>query len=136
MKLNPSQKLSRRQMLGSLGVSASVFGLGGCLSLSQPGASDVMIYNGTNEAMVLSVTITASNSEEPNTSRSIEVTPGERTDPVNQGKLPLNTNYTINVTVENGPSETFAWKDPTVTRAPLYVFIDGSRNIKFLLQAG
>jgi hypothetical protein len=56
---------------------------------------------------------------------------------VNSGKLPTNTSsYTVQVSVEDGPSETFEWTDPSVELAPLWVRIDGTRNITFLLQAG
>lgn len=136
MNPNSARGLSRRELLGSIVATAGITGLGGCLSLSQPGASDVMVYNAATQPKSLSITITASETDQPHTSRSITVAPGEQTDPVNQSKLPLNSNYTIEVAVENGPSETFQWEDPTVERAPLFVFIDGTRNIKFLLQAG
>lgn len=133
---NSTADMSRRQMLGSMAATAGITGLTGCFSMDQLGASDVMIYNATTEIKSISVTITASESEEPHTSRSLEVAPAQETNPVNQSKLPLNTDYTIEVAVKDGPSEIFEWKDPTVERAPLFVFIDGSRNIKFLLQAG
>lgn len=38
--------------------------------------------------------------------------------------------------VDGGPSETFDWDGPDVELAPLYILIDETQNIKFLLQAG
>lgn len=128
--------LSRRQILGSIVATAGLGGAAGCLSMGQLGASDVVAYNAADESKTISVTITAGDTEDPHTSRSMTVAPGQKIDPVNQSKLPLNTDYLIEVIVENGPSETFEWNDPTVERAPLYVFIDDTTNIKFLMQAG
>ena len=119
-----------------MAVTAGITGLSGCFSMDQVGASDVKIYNAATEPKSISVTITARDSEAPHTARSLDVGSGEMIDPVNQSKLPLNADYTIEVAVENGPNETFDWDDPTVERAPLFVFIDDTRNIKFLLQAG
>ena len=42
----------------------------------------------------------------------------------------------VEMTVDDGPSETFDWEDPDVSLAPLHVLVDESQNIKFLLQAG
>lgn len=136
MEDTESADLSRRQMLESLAVTAGITGLAGCFSVDQVGASDVKIYNAAGEPKSIFVTITASESEEPHTSRALDVGSAEMIDPVNESKLPLNSNYRIEVAVENGPSETFEWEDPTVERAPLFVFIDDTWNIKFLLQAG
>lgn len=66
----------------------------------------------------------------------LELAPNERVDPVNDSKLPMNASYTGAVDVVGGPDETFEWTDPTVERAPLWVVVDGSDNIRFLLQTG
>lgn len=117
--------------------TAGTAAFAGCSGLwSQPGASDVIVYNAASDTKSLSVTITESDAAEPHTDRSLTAASGEKIDPANRGKLPLNTSYSVAVSVENGPSETFEWDDPTVERAPLWVFIDGTRNIKFLLQSG
>lgn len=136
MVVHSTEGLSRRRILGSIVATAGFGGVAGCLSVDQPGASDVVAYNAAEESKTISVTITAGDAEDLHTSRSITVDPNHRVDPVNQSKLPLNTDYLIAVDVENGPNETFEWNDPTVKRAPLYVFVDDSSNIKFLLQAG
>lgn len=135
MQTDSSRTVGRRRALLTLATTAGVPTLAGCF-WTQPGATDVVIYNAASETRTVSVTITASDAEEPHTARSLEVPPDHLTDPVNRSKLPLTTDYTVAVAVEDGPSETFEWTDPTVERAPLYVFVDGTRNIKFLLQAG
>jgi len=40
------------------------------------------------------------------------------------------------VTVENGASETYNWESPDIELAPLYILIDDTANVDFLLQAG
>jgi hypothetical protein len=40
------------------------------------------------------------------------------------------------VEVNGGPSETFGWDNPDVELSPLYILVDETRNIEFLLQAG
>jgi hypothetical protein len=137
-----SGRLGRRQMLAAM-VAAGTTSIAGCSSfldrggVGDSGATDVVVHNVASESKVVSVTVTDTNAEEPHTDRTLDVAPGEIVDPVNSGKLPTNTSsYTVEVAVENGPSETFEWTDPTVQLAPLWVQIDDTRNIKFLLQAG
>ncbi|WP_310898699.1 hypothetical protein [Haloarcula onubensis] len=84
----------------------------------------------------MSVTITPDGAEEPHTDRTLQIAPGDTVSPVNRSKLPTNDGYTVDVTVEDGPAETYEWADPTVELAPLWVLVDGSENIKFLLQSG
>ena len=55
---------------------------------------------------------------------------------MNRSKLPTNSSYSITVEVDGGPSETFDWDDPDIERAPLYILVDETQNIRFLLQAG
>lgn len=40
------------------------------------------------------------------------------------------------MTVENGASETYNWESPDIELAPLYILIDDTANVDFLLQAG
>ncbi|MDZ7849777.1 MAG: hypothetical protein U5K70_02830 [Halodesulfurarchaeum sp.] len=82
------------------------------------------------------MTITETNATEPHTSRTLEVSQGEKVDPVNRGKLPTNTSYTVDITVQDGGSETFDWTDPELGLAPLYVVIEDIQNIEFLFHAG
>lgn len=123
------------------GVAAA--GIAGCSSLrddpglSDSGATDVILSSAASEPRTVSVTITEADAETPRTDRTMDLSPGETVDPVNDGKLPTNTSsYSVSVSVVDGPSETFEWTDPTVELAPLWVRIDDSRNITFLLQAG
>ncbi|MFB6149886.1 MAG: hypothetical protein ABEJ48_09500 [Halobacteriales archaeon] len=100
------------------------------------GATDVVVYNRASTSQTVSITVTDTSAERPHTSRTLELSPGEVVDPVNSSKLPTNTSYTVEVTVEGGLSETFDWADPAVELAPLWIQIDDTQNIRFLLQAG
>lgn len=122
---------------------ASTTSLAGCSLLQDQtgvgdsGATDVIVHNIAAEPKTVSITITDREAENPHTARTLTVSPEEIVDPVNSGKLPTNTSgYTVEVAVNNGPSETFDWTDPTVQLAPLWVQIDETQNIRFLLQAG
>lgn len=109
----------------------------GCSALwEQTGATDVAVYNVADEPKTITVTITADGTEQPHTSRTLHLDPGAKVEAINRSKLPTNTGYTVDVAVDGGPRETFDWKNPDVELAPLYVLIDDSRNVKFLLQAG
>lgn len=138
----PRGGIGRRRILAALAAVATA-GLAGCSwgqngnGVGNSGATDVIACNGGSEPRTVTITVTAADSDTPHTSRTLELSPGETVDPVNSGKLPTTArSYTVEVTVENGPSETFEWEDPSVELAPLWVRVDESRNIKFLLQAG
>jgi len=127
----------RRRFLTALAAGAGTTSIAGCSALwDQTGATDVLVYNVRTEPLVVSVTITPTDAEEPHTARELEIAPGAKTDPVNRSKLPTNSSYSITVEVDGGPSETFDWDDPDVELAPLYILVDETQNIKFLLQAG
>lgn len=131
-----SARLRRRQALSMI-ATAGTAALAGCSTLwDQTGATDVVVHNAASETKTVEVSITPSGSDDPHTARTLEMAPHEQIDPVNDSKLPTNTDYTVAVAIENGPSETFEWTDPTVERAPLWIVVDDSRNIKFLLQSG
>ena len=99
---------SRRRFLqGVAGVTGST-ALAGCSAVwHQTGATDVNLYNWAGEPKVVLTTITARDADEPHTDRTLELGAGERIESVNRSKLPTNTSYTVEVTVEDGPSETF-----------------------------
>jgi hypothetical protein len=133
---------SRRRLLATAALTATA-SIAGCSSLvggggvGNSGATDVGVYSLASTPQTVSLTITDASAEQPHTSKTVELAPGDVIEPVNGSKLPTNTSrYIIEVTVEDGPSETFEWTDPTVTLAPLWVQIDDSDNIRFLLQAG
>lgn len=128
---------SRRRFLATVAGGTGTTALAGCSAVwQQTGATDVNLYNWASETKVVSITVTAAAAGEPHTDRTLELGAGERIESVNRSKLPTNTSYTVEVTVEDGPSEVFDWEDPEVSLAPLYVLVDESRNIKFLLQVG
>lgn len=120
--------------VAAVGAAASVAGCGRLWS--QPGASDVILVNATDAPLTVAVTITAADGDDPHTHRVLAVGARETVDPVNRSKLPLTKEYDVAVDVADGPGETFTWTDPDVSRAPLWVRLDGSRNVTFLLQAG
>ena len=127
----------RRRILTALAAVAGTTSTAGCSILwDQTGATDVLVYNVRTEPIVVTVTITPADAEEPHTARELEIAPGSKVDPVNRSKLPTNSSYSITVAVDGGPSETFDWDDPDVELAPLYILVDETQNIKFLLQAG
>lgn len=94
------------------------------------------MYSLAANPVTVSIVITDTDATDPHTSRTLEMAQGEKVDPVNRGKLPTNTNYTVEVTVEGGASETFEWTDPNLDLAPLYVVIEDPQNVEFLFHAG
>jgi hypothetical protein len=137
MTAPPPNHIGRREALVTMAGTVSLTALAGCTGLwDQTGATDVIVHNATAASTTVSITITAGETEEPHTSRTVTIEGGDTLDPVNHSKLPTNARYTVEVSVKNGPSETFEWTDVTVERSPLWVILDGSANIRFLLQAG
>ena len=132
----PSDAVTRRRLFSAAAVTG-VTALAGCSALwSQHGATDVVAYNAAAERKVVGVVVTVAGDDHPHTAKTLELDAHQSVDPVNDSKLPTNDSYTVDVTVEGGPSETFDWADPALDRAPLYVVVDGSENVRFLLQAG
>lgn len=131
-----SKELDRRQYLSAVAVFAGTIATAGCLSWDQTGATDVIVYSLAADPATVSVTITDTDATDPHTTRMLEVSQGEKVNPVNRGKLPANTSYTVEVTVEEGASDAFEWNDPDLELAPLYVVIEDPQNIEFLFHAG
>lgn len=94
------------------------------------------MYSLAADPVTVSVVVTDTDATEPHTSRTLEISQGEKVEPVNRGKLPTNTSYTITVTVEGGANETFEWTDPKLDLAPLYIVIEDPQTIEFLFNAG
>lgn len=137
MRASSPNELRRRRFVKSLASAAGLASLSGCTALwDQTGATDVNAHNAAEESMTVSVTITPDGASEPHTARTLQIEPGDTVSPVNRSKLPTNDSYTVDVTVEDGPAETYEWDDPTLELAPLWVLVDGTENIKFLLQSG
>lgn len=136
MSEESSEPPGRRRFLFAA-AAAGAATLAGCTAVwDQTGATDAIVRNATPEPKTVSVTITPDGAEEPHTSRTLDLPARGVVDPVNRSKLPTNDAYTVAVDVDGGPSETFEWTDPRVELAPLHVLIDGTGNVKFLLQAG
>lgn len=141
MEEQSPQRPGRRRVLATVAVLGGVTTLPGCSALrdgawNQPGATDVVVHNAGADRRTVTVRIVESDAADPHTSRTLSVAPGETVDPVNRSKLPTNDSYTVEVSVRDGPSETFEWDDPDLELAPLWVLVDGSENVRFLLQAG
>jgi hypothetical protein len=142
MRDDRSPNVGRRGLLAAAAALTST-GLAGCAGDQTPGgvgnsfATDVIAHNAAPGPRTVSVTITATDAESPHTSRTLELSPNEVVDPVNSSKLPANSaSYTVEVSVADGPNETFDWTDPAPELAPLWVLVDDSRNVGFLLEAG
>jgi hypothetical protein len=142
MQDEPSLRSGRRRILTTVAACTGVTRLAECSSLvgdgggGNSGAADV-VYNLAPTPKTVSITVTDTGAESPHTSRTLDLAPGDVVNPVNDSKLPTNTSeYVVEVAVEDGPSETFEWTDPTVTLAQLWVQIADSQNFRFLLQAG
>ena len=131
----------RRSLLAiASAVSAGVAGcasFGGRAAVGNSFATDVAVHSAASDPKTVSVTITETTAETAHTSETLDLDPGDTVDPVNDAKLPANGHsYVVDVDVTDGPSETFEWSDPSPDLAPLWVRIDDSENVRFLLQAG
>lgn len=143
--------LSRRSLLAAC--PALVGGsLAGCTMMQDErakegagrGATSIIIHNETNSSQSVSVTATDSDGK-----TWIDVTdtvdahthvdpislenskrPGQRV-----SKLPEGNDYTVDVTVDGGVSQTLEWEDVTLDLAPLRLIIIDRSYIAFTLQA-
>lgn len=133
----PHRTPSRRQLLVATAGAASV-GAAGCLSSgSSKGATDVVLHNERRESITVELTITAADASEPRHDVTVTLDPTEQATPTDDGKLPVGTDYTVDVAVRDGPSETYEWTDVRLELAPLHVLIDDSENnVIFALQNG
>lgn len=146
-------RASRRHTLGAMAAIGSAVGLAGCSSflgdgnddgdndgddgVGNSGATDVVVVNAATESKEVAITVTEDGATDPAIDETIALSAGELVEEVTRSKLPTNTSgYTVDVSVTDGPSESFEWTDPTVELAPLWVRVDETRNVKFLFQAG
>jgi hypothetical protein len=134
--------VTRRQSLVTM-TAVATMGIAGCGSTQDTDgvgnsfATDVIVHSAASDARTVSITITEIDAETAHTDSTLALSPGETVDPVNDGKLPANDGgYVVDVAVADGPNETFEWTDLSPELAPLWVRIDETENIKFLLQAG
>jgi len=124
------ETVSRREMLATISATGAA-ALAGCPGSESSGASDVILLNMMEDLQEVSVEI-----GEDVLERTMEVDPNGKIDPINEEKLPLNSDYTIKVDVTDGPSESFDWEDPSFERAPLWIILQNDKNILFMLEAG
>lgn len=136
-----STGFSRRRVLstvGAIGLSAS---LAGCSSADSGGhgATDVRLRNVADVALTVSVVITRENADESEVDQTFELAAHEAVRAVNDSKLPTGGDgYSVAVSIEGGPSQTFEWSDPDVRLAPLHILVDDDPQvdrIEFLLKA-
>ena len=97
-----SDRFGRRRYLTGVTALAGATTIAGCLSWDQTGATDVIMYGLAADPVTLSVVITDADTTEPHTARTLDVSQGEKVDPVNRGKPPTNTNYRIERVSYNG----------------------------------
>jgi hypothetical protein len=141
MDRNPSTGPTRRKTLGAL-AAAGLGAVAGCNALGNAGTpavsnsytTDVVACSVADTEKTVTVTVRAAGAEDPRTDRTLSLSPGEVINPVNDGKFP-GDGYTVEVDIEEGPSETFEWTEVGPERAPLWVLIPENDNVRFLLDA-
>lgn len=135
--MSPQQTPSRRRLLAATAAAASV-GAAGCLSPgSSKGATDVVVHNERRETITVELTITAADESEPRHDVTVSLDSTEQATPTDDGKLPVGTDYTVDVDVRDGPAETYEWTDVRLELAPLHVIVDDSENnVTFAVQIG
>jgi hypothetical protein len=100
---------------------ARTAGVAGC-ALSQnrtgvgdSGTADVIVNNAASEPETIPITTTDREAGSPHTSGRLDVSPGEIVDRVHSERVPTNTGgYSVEVSVEDWPGETFERTDPAV----------------------
>lgn len=143
--------LSRRSLLAACPVLVGG-SLAGCTMTqderanegSGTGATSIIIHNETNTSQSVSVTATDSDGK-----TWIDVTDTidahKHVDPLSLenakrtdqrvSQLPVGNDYTIDVAVDGGVSQTLEWEDVTLDLAPLRLLVIDKSYIAFTLQA-
>lgn len=126
---------SRRRFLVATG-SVAIPGLtAGCYT-DGAGGSRIVVYNVTADPTTVSIEVVPESDDVSGLDRTLELDPRERIEIPEEFVFPLITDYSVTVDVEGGPRETFDWTESAADRAPLYVLLDGSDNIRFLVEVG
>ena len=99
------------------------------------GATDVVVYNEANDAKSVTVTITDAHADQPRLETTVSLDRGERFTPTESESLPVDADYTVEVDVEQGPTETYHWPDVSLELAPLHVILSCRSEIYFELQS-
>lgn len=129
----PAQ-ISRRKVLS---ISATALGAisAGCTTVTSKGATGVLVRNESNTGKSVKVTILRSADERQQLGTTLALDVGEQVAPTASNKLPVGTDYTVEIDVENGPTRTYYWPDVSLKLAPLHVIISCDSRIYFELQS-
>jgi len=134
-----SRKRPSRRRVVAAGAALAGASLAGCSFVpgTRKGATEVVLHNERTEPISVSLAVTGEgDGGEPRVSETIDLDSLERARPNEDDQLPVGTDYAVEVDVEDGPTETFEWRDVRVELAPLHVIVDGSDNVLFALEAG
>ena len=132
----PSNYPSRRKVLatGALFLTTSNAGCTFSQGASK-GATDVVVYNEADDAKSVTVTITDAHADQPRLETTVSLDRGEQVTATESDKLPVDADYTVEIDVEDGPTETYHWPDVNLELAPLHVILSCRSEIYFELQS-
>lgn len=129
------KQVHRRTVLGSIALTLSL-AFAGCSQYPSKGATDVKVHNLRTEPVSIAIRITADGGEQPRVERTLSLDSTDQAVPTRNDKLPIGSDYTVDIDIENGPTESFQWEDVSLDLAPLHVLVDDTSNIVFALQSG
>lgn len=134
--MSPPHSCSRRTVLSTC-VAALLPAVAGCSSFDgqNKGATDVVLHNDASATETVTLTVQDGDGESPRLETTSTLEPGETVTPTASDKLPVGTDYVIEVAVEAGPQATYQWRDVQLDRAPLHVRFDSS-NVSFEPESG
>lgn len=134
--MSPLDRLPRREVLAATVALLSTSSAGCALSDgTSKGATDVRVSNESTDPKSVSVTITGADSEQPRLETTLSLDPGKQTTPTASDKLPVGSDYTVEVDVEGGATDTYYWTDVSLDLAPLRVILSCNSEIYFELQS-
>lgn len=129
----PTQ-LSRRDVLAA-SVTTLATSVTGCTQGSSKGATDVVVRNEASTERSIRITISGATDEQPRLETTLALDSREQATPTARDKLPVGTDYTVEVDVEGGPTDTYYWTDVSLDLAPLHVILVCNSDIYFELQS-
>ncbi|MEE6209835.1 hypothetical protein U3A55_06695 [Salarchaeum sp. III] len=124
-------RFARRTVLGGIASVALVSGTG-CIEMGGSGATDVYVTNNTDKTRRVTLIVGPTDSDHVQIDATHAITPDEHWNPTAQDKITWGGTYTVSVSVKNGPSATYTWRDP---HDPLYVSL-GTKEVSFETMAG
>jgi hypothetical protein len=123
----PLNRPSRRELLTTFGTLLAASSAGcSFFQGTNKGATDVIIYNERSTTESVTVRITAAEDDSPRLETTVTLDAGAETTPTASDKLPVGTDYTIEISVSDGVTETYRWTDVRLERAPLRVRLSDS----------